>query len=187
MAGSSEGRPRMRNVTSLATFLCALACTTVLTVGGCARQQASPHGPPPLKKVALDQPAPPFVLKDIDGNTLSLAQFRGKPVFLNAFATWCPPCKQELPEIVQRYPQYKDKIVFIGIDEQEDAELVKPFLKRFGITYTVVLDPGDVAEHYAITSLPQSFFIDKAGAVRAMYRGFMTTQVLESNLRKVLQ
>lgn len=164
-----------------------IASVAIAALSSCAaRQPIGSNTPPPLKRVALDQAAPAFELKDVDGAPISLAQFRGKPVFLNAFATWCPPCKHELPEIVERYPHYKDRIVFIGIDEQEDAELVKPFLKRFGIAYRVALDPGDVAEHYAITSLPQSFFIDKTGVVRAMYRGFMTPDVLESNLRKVL-
>jgi len=155
-------------------------------MSGCARQTTGPQPRPPLKRVALGQSAPAFELKDLDGAFVSLQQFRGKPVFLNAFATWCPPCKEELPEIVRRYPRYKDKVVFIGIDEQEDAELVKPFVKRFKIPYRVVLDPGPVAESYGLTSLPESFFIDKTGVVRAIYRGFMTPDVIEKNLGKVL-
>lgn len=122
----------------------------------------------------------------VDGTQLSLEQFRGKPVFINAFATWCPPCKQELPGIVKAYPQYKNSVVFVGVDEQEDAELVTPFLKRFGITYRVVLDPGAVADDYEITSLPESFFIDKNGVVRKIYRGFMTPDVLKDNLTAII-
>jgi len=130
----------------------------------------------------VGQPAPPFTLKDVDGKTVSLAQFHGKPVFVNAFATWCPPCKQELPGIVAAYPANKDKVVFIGVDEQEDVELVTPFLRRFGITYQVLLDPGDVADHYDIASLPESFFIDRNGKLVKTYRGFMTPDVLKANL-----
>lgn len=134
----------------------------------------------------LGQPAPQFALKDVEGKPVSLSQFRGKPLFINTFATWCPPCKQELPGIVAAYPAYKGKVVFLGVDEQEDLELVKPFLSRFGITYQVALDPGTVADHYDIASLPESFFIDKNGKVVKMYRGFMTPAVLKDNLAAII-
>lgn len=158
-----------------------------MTLGGCARQAGAPHGDQRSggRGVAVGEPAPALTLKDIDGKTVSLAQLRGKPVFINAFATWCPPCKLELPGIVKAYPQYKDQVVFLGVDEQEDAELVTPFLKRFGITYQVALDPGSFADAYEVHSLPWSFFIDKDGVVRKIERGFMTPDELKGNLAAI--
>jgi cytochrome c biogenesis protein CcmG, thiol:disulfide interchange protein DsbE len=161
-----------------------------LALSGCAAKQSSTQGHAgsgaQTAHVQLDQPAPPFALKDVDGRPVALSQFRGRPVFINTFATWCPPCKEELPGIVAAYPAYKDKVVFLGVDEQEDVELVKPFLRRFGITYQVALDPGTVADHYDIASLPESFFIDRAGKVVKMYRGFMTPDVLKNNLAAIV-
>jgi cytochrome c biogenesis protein CcmG, thiol:disulfide interchange protein DsbE len=171
--------------------LAALALTLVLTLvlAGCSAKQPPAQGRAgsggQTAHVQLDQPAPPFALKDVDGQPVSLSQFHGRPVFINTFATWCPPCKEELPGIVAAYPAYKDKVVFLGVDEQEDVELVKPFLRRFGITYQVVLDPGTVADHYDIASLPESFFIDRSGKVVKMYRGFMTPAVLKDNLAAI--
>jgi cytochrome c biogenesis protein CcmG, thiol:disulfide interchange protein DsbE len=169
--------------------LAGLAAALVLV--GCAGKQTSGqvHGGSAAQAahVQLDQPAPPFTLKDVEGKPVSLSQFRGKPVFINTFATWCPPCKEELPGIVAAYPAYKDKVVFLGVDEQEDLELVKPFLRRFGITYQVALDPGTVADHYEIASLPESFFIDRSGKVVKMYRGFMTPDVLKNNLEAIIK
>jgi cytochrome c biogenesis protein CcmG/thiol:disulfide interchange protein DsbE len=169
-------------------IIAGLGATFVLSA--CGGKQISVQGPggndAQTAHVQLGQPAPPFALKDVDGKPVSLSQFRGKPVFINAFATWCPPCKEELPGIVAAYPAYKDKVVFLGVDEQEDVELVTPFLRRFGITYRVALDPGTVADHYDIASLPESFFIDRNGKVVKMYRGFMMPDVLKSNLAAII-
>jgi peroxiredoxin len=154
---------------------------------GCAGRHTNavgPHGAIP-RGVTVGQPAPALTLKDVDGKSVSLEQYRGKPVFINAFATWCPPCKQELPGIVKSYPRYRGKVVFLGIDEQEDAELVIPFLKRFGITYQVALDPGSFADAYEVSSLPASFFIDKDGVVRKIYRGFMTPGAFKDNISTI--
>jgi peroxiredoxin len=156
-----------------------------MTSAGCAKQSGPSHGSSAATAPAIGQPAPSFALKDIDGRPVTLAQYKGKPVFINAFATWCPPCKLELPGIVKAYPQYKDRIVFLGIDEQEDAELVMPFLKRFGITYQVLLDPGSFTEAYQVDSLPWSFFIDSSGVVRKISRGFMTPEQLKDNLAAI--
>lgn len=168
-----------------------ITCLAIaLALSGCAAKQTA--GPAnrgngaQAAHVQVGQPAPAFALKDVDGKPVSLSQFRGKPVLINAFATWCPPCKEELPGIVAAYPQYKDKVVFLGVDEQEDVELVKPFLRRFSITYQVALDPGTVADRYDIASLPESFFIDRNGNVIKMYRGFMTPAVLKDNLAAII-
>lgn len=163
----------------------ALALMLALIATGCTAKQAPGGSHTSQHGVMVGQPAPPLTLKDIDGKTVSLEQFRGKPVFINTFATWCPPCKQELPFIVKHYPEYRGKVVFLGIDEQEDAELVIPFLKRFGITYQVALDPGSFADTYEVSSLPASFFIDKDGVVRKIYRGFMTPDAFKENIATI--
>jgi len=179
----------MLRPTGRASLLAAL--TAGLVLSGCAAKQPSSQGHAgngtQTARVQLGQPAPPFALKNVDGKPVELSQFRGRPIFINTFATWCPPCKEELPGIVAAYPSYKGKVVFLGVDEQEDVELVKPFLRRFGITYQVLLDPGTVADHYDITSLPESFFIDGAGRVVKLYRGYMTPDVLKSNLATIAQ
>src|SRR5215469_5295333 len=163
-----------------------LLATLLMATSGCAKQGGPSHGSSAAATApAIGQPAPSFSLKDIDGTPVSLAQYKGKPVFINAFATWCPPCKLELPGIVKAYPQYKGRVVFLGVDEQEDAELVMPFLKRFGITYQVLLDPGSFTEAYQVDSLPWSFFIDSSGVVRKISRGFMTPEQLKDNLAAI--
>ncbi len=180
MARDADGHPIRPTMVGMALLM------AVVVFSGCAGKQAtSTNGSGGAAKAKVGEPAPPFTLKDVDGKAVSLAQFKGKPVFINTFATWCPPCKQELPGIVASYPQYKDKVVYIGVDAQEDAELVKPFLGRFKIPYLVVLDPGPLTEAYEIQSLPESVFIDKAGVIRVMYRGFMTPEVLKTNLETI--
>jgi peroxiredoxin len=163
-------------------FFLLLPLLAVIATGCSAKQGGSTH---PARGVVVGQPAPPIELKDTDGKPVTLAQFRGQPVFINAFATWCPPCKLELPGLVKSYPEYKGKVVFLGIDEQEDAELVLPFLKRFGIVYPVALDPGSFADTYEVSSLPASFFIDKDGIVRKVYRGFMTPDAFKDNIATI--
>lgn len=168
------------------TRFAAILAMALIAIGCAGKQAPGGSHAPKAHGVVVGQPAPALTLKDIDGKPVSLAQFRGKPVFINAFATWCPPCKQELPGIVKSYPEYRGKVVFLGIDEQEDAELVIPFLKRFGITYQVALDPsGGFADTYQVSSLPASFFIDKEGVVQKVYRGFMTPEAFKENISAI--
>src|SRR5579864_4343681 len=82
---------------------------------------------------AVGRPAPAFAATQLDGKKILLRQFAGRPLFVNFFATWCPPCKLELPEIVRRYPQYRKRVTFLGLDQQESPDLIKPFLRQFSI------------------------------------------------------
>jgi cytochrome c biogenesis protein CcmG, thiol:disulfide interchange protein DsbE len=125
------------------------------------------------ERAQIGKPAPAFVATTVDGNKVLLRQFAGRPIFMNFFATWCPPCKLELPNIVKHYPEYKKNVVFLGFDQEESPDLVKPFLKQFGISYTVGIDQGQVAASYGVAALPQSVFIDKNGIVRAIWRGYL--------------
>jgi len=125
------------------------------------------------ERAQVGKPAPAFVVTTVDGKKVLLRQFAGRPIFMNFFATWCPPCKLELPNIVKHYPEYKKNVVFLGFDQEETPDLVKPFLKQFGISYTVGIDQGQVAASYGVAALPQSVFIDKNGIVRAIWRGYL--------------
>jgi cytochrome c biogenesis protein CcmG, thiol:disulfide interchange protein DsbE len=132
--------------------------------------------------LGVGKPAPPIDLETQSGKKISLSQFKGKPVFVNFFASWCQPCKLELPFIVKQYPVLKSKAVFLGIDELESPTRVAPFAKQIGITYPILIDPGSVGSEYQIDTLPKSVFIDRQGVVRAIWRGFMTPAIFKKNM-----
>jgi thiol-disulfide isomerase/thioredoxin len=133
-------------------------------------------------QLAVGKPAPPINLEMLSGTKVSLTQFKGKPVYVNFFASWCQPCKQELPFIVKQYPALKSRVVFLGIDELEAPAQVGPFAKQMGIVYPIVIDPGGVGAEYQIDTLPKSVFIDRQGIVRAVWRGFLPPAIFKKNM-----
>ena len=169
-----------------ALVLVAAACSQSAgpSSGAGGRPQPGETAPTLARVGAL---APDFTVKGIDGTRINLARFRGKAVFINVFATWCPPCKEELPQIVASYPKYSDKIVFLGLDEQEEAGQVTPFVKQFHIAFQVGLDPGTFAEKYEVGSIPESVFIDKYGVVRKIWRGFLPAGELHDGLSAIVK
>ena len=123
----------------------------------------------------------------LDGKHLSFAAYRGKPMWVNFFATWCPPCKEELPEIERRYQRaHPQGLVVIGVDQQEAPALIKPFMARFGLSYPVVIDDGQGAITYDLIALPTSVFIDRGGVVRFIQIGEMTPLLMDTALAKIL-
>jgi thiol-disulfide isomerase/thioredoxin len=130
----------------------------------------------------IGKTAPVFSFTALDGTRQTSAQFHGRPVFVNYFATWCPPCKLELPNIVKNYPAYRGKVVFLGLDQEESPDLVRPFLKQYAIRYKVGIDEGQVGSDYGVAAIPQSVFIDRHGIVRAIWRGYMPPNVFAQNL-----
>ena len=136
----------------------------------------------------VGRPAPDFALNDLDGNPVNLRDLRGKVVVLNFWATWCPPCRAEMPEIEAIHQQYKDKgVTVIGIDIRETVAEVRDFIEDGGLSWTFVIDrTGAVAAGYAVSAIPTSFFIDAAGIVRAIEVGAMTKGGMESRLARAL-
>jgi peroxiredoxin len=108
-----------------------------------------------------------FTLTDLDGNKVSLSDFRGKNVYLNFFATWCPPCKKEMPDIEKYYNEYKDRdFEVIVVDLGESKSTVESFISKNKYTFRVLLDSNQsVAEKYGISSIPVSYFISKDGII----------------------
>jgi cytochrome c biogenesis protein CcmG/thiol:disulfide interchange protein DsbE len=152
----------------------------------------------PAPKSASDplvgHPAPDFSLAMPGSSTgksvLSLSDFKGKSVVLNFWASWCAPCKEELPLLESTWKrmqaQGKD-VIFLGIDFQESNSTASSFLRQNSITYPTVLDSsGSVALTYGITSLPDTFFINRNGTVSSKELREITAQVLSSNLQLIL-
>ena len=108
-----------------------------------------------------------FLLKDMEGRGVRISDFRGKIVFLNFWATWCPPCKQEMPSMEKLHKRLKNKdFVMIAIDLQEPASLVKKFFKEYKLTFISLLDStGEVGRQFGTNSIPTTFILDKKGKI----------------------
>lgn len=105
-----------------------------------------------------------FTLTDITGKTWTLRGLRGKVVFVNFWATWCPPCRKEMPDLEKLYKQFKDQGLLILSISDEDANKVRPFVKQMNVTYPVLLDPGrKVNDMFQIYGIPKTFVYDSAG------------------------
>lgn len=133
-------------------------------------------------------PAPDFALVDArDGQTIrKLSDFRGKAVIVNWYASWCAPCKAEIPEFQQAVDALGGQLVVLGVDYMETSDQATSILGEFGATYPAVLDTnGAVAEHYRVTQgLPTTFFVDKDGVLRAMKTGQVKPDELVDFLAK---
>lgn len=130
--------------------------------------------------------APDFTLKDLDGRSVSLGDFRGKPVFLNFWATWCPPCRKELPQLQEFHEQYGEEIELLGINWGENVTTVKEFLDRLGVRYRNVLDErGIVFTLYGLTGIPESFFIDPEGYIRGAWIGPITAEEIAKGFARL--
>lgn len=166
-----------------------LAMAAIIT-GVLAAQGCTPSAP------EVGRLAPDFTLTDLEGNSVTLSNFRSKVVFINFWASWCPPCRAEMPEIEAVYQEYKSQdVVVIGVDllvseilKGYDESDVRQFVQQGGYSWTFVLDTtGEVANNYGITAIPTSFFLDKEGIIQAVNIGAMTKRAMESQLAKAMK
>ena len=194
-----RNRPRFCQVS---LGLLAVALVGILAIQGCAPSSQSVTideveeedevvAPPREATVGVNvgESAPSFTLVDLDGNQVSLSNFRGKAVFVNFWATWCPPCRAEMPEMEAVYQEYKNKdVVVIGVNVLESEDDVRQFVEQGGYSWTFLLDvSGEVAANYEVVSIPASFFIDREGIIQAVNIGSMTEQVMERKLAEAMR
>ncbi|MEE9324494.1 MAG: TlpA disulfide reductase family protein [Dehalococcoidia bacterium] len=140
----------------------------------------------PAPKVGF--PAPLFTLSDLEGNEVSLADLRGKAVVINFWATWCPPCRAEIPDLEAVYQKYNSQgVEFLGVDLLENREPVARYVARTGMSYTVLLD-GEalVSRAYSLTALPTTYFLDRDGIIRDKRIGKMGEKEIEERLLEAL-
>lgn len=139
-----------------------LALLLMVFAAGCDR-----GAKPPL----VGDTAPAFTVKD-DDRSVSLEQFRGKVVVLNFWATWCPPCVEEMPSLVQLQKRMGDRVVVLGVSNDTNKQAYDNFLKQYGVDFLTVRDPRAHSNAlYGTRGLPETFVIDQGGVVRRKFVG----------------
>lgn len=146
-----------------------------------------PESGPPLQ--VGDQPYE-FALQDLDGNTVVLSQFIGRPILINFWATWCGPCRLEMPELQSVFEEYRDSedFLILALDQDETAEDVIAYFDELGLTFQPLLDDNnDTAKNYGLQgTLPASVFINPDGEVVVIHRGVMTRGQIDQFLAETI-
>ncbi len=136
-------------------------------------------------QAAVGHPAPSWSLTTPQGDQVALADFQGRPLLLNFWAVWCPPCRAEMPLLAQAASQYPNLAV-LAVDVGDSAADVTAFLQSQGLTLPVALDEnGQVANRYHVQGLPTSFFLDAQGIVRFIHIGALDKATLAEGLQAV--
>ncbi len=145
---------------------------------------AQATGPAPQ----LGKPAPDFTVQGLDGTTYQLSALRGKAVWIVFWASWCPPCRAENPDIEAIYSQNKENdLVVLAIDLGEDASTVNGYVKRTGLSFPIGLDLStEVSATYRIVGIPTHFFVDRDGVLRDWRIGGMSKKAMEQKVKSVL-
>jgi thiol-disulfide isomerase/thioredoxin len=139
--------------------------------------------------IIMNQAAPEISLEDIDGNPVSLDDLSGKTVLINNWATWCPPCKAEMPDLQSYYESHAEEgFIVIAIESGDAAPIVSNFVRQFHLTFPVWLDPQvAVLDLFENWSLPSSYFIDREGILRMSWTGPVNLATLEKYISPLLR
>ncbi len=144
------------------SLLC--ACALSILISSCGQ----------VPKVAeVGKPAPDFTLVDGNGKTWTLSQLRGQVLFINFWATWCPPCREEMPSMQILHTNLpKDKFKMLAILNNDNLMLAKSFARKLNLTMPILDDPGNiVGKKYGLTGVPETYIVDKQGIVREKFIG----------------
>lgn len=163
-----------------AAILCGLLAVAIVTLAG----GLLGGGDPPK----IGDAAPDFVLPGLDGGEFRLSDYRGQPVLINFWGTYCPPCVAEMPLIQQYYDLYKDQgLVVLGVNENDPQVTARAFVRQMGLTFPILMDRDKVRKAFGVTAYPSTFFIDRDGDVVAMKEGEMDEAYLRTALSRIMQ
>ncbi len=170
---------------ALAVGLMAIAAGVLLWAG---QESTKPLPTPDRYARQRDNAMENFTLKSLDGADINLRDYDGQVVLLNFWATWCPPCTAELPDIDAFYNAHKDEgFVVIAVNAQEDAQTVDAFIKAKGFNFPVALDSqASLMQRYSVRGLPTTFILDRDGVIRHTQSGVITQQQLEDIIGPLL-
>jgi len=133
-------------------------------------------------------PAPDFTLTNTEGQAVSLSDFRGQPVIINFWATWCGPCRIEMPHLQEAFAENKGDVVVLGVNltERDDPDAVPGFLEEFGLTFPVVFDEkGNVAKTYNVFGQPASVFVNPNGVVHEVFYGPINKNYIDTKITEL--
>jgi peroxiredoxin len=175
-------------ILSIAFWQLAIERTTAADTAQ-ATPQRSTEQPAP-REAAVGEIAPDFTLIDIrDDEQVSLSQFDGRPVMLNFWATWCPPCRKEMPLLQDAYEEHQgDGLIILTIAVSDKAKNVLDFSDQHDLTFPLLIDTKDrVAVQYKVLGIPTSYFIDSVGVIASVQVGDLTAPTLDRHLEEILE
>jgi thiol-disulfide isomerase/thioredoxin len=148
---------------------------------------AGANGPRVIRFARNGEPAPQFLAMDLDGHIVSTADWKGKVALLNFWATWCPPCRDEIPMLIQLAKKYPDRLQVVGISMDDGPDDVKDFVAAEGINYPVVMWTREIESSYGgVPALPTSFLVDTEGRVVQKHVGLFPAEMYETEVRALL-
>jgi peroxiredoxin len=166
----------------------AASAALALLLAGCSKPSRLPTGE--LKSQGQRKAAPNFSLKDADGNSVTLADYRGKVVLVNFWATWCGPCEAEIPWFIEFEKKYKDQgFAVLGVSMDDDGwKSVRPYVASHKINYRVMIGSELVSQQFGeIESLPTSFVLDREGRIASNHVGLVDKVDYQNEIVKLLQ
>ena len=187
------GKAKLSAIIILLVVLVASGCQSFTPASQLAPAPPTTTSLPPAPTIPvgnrISNLAPDFQLQTLTGQTVSLSGLRGKPVLINFWATWCPPCKAEMPYLQQVHDSWSAKgLVLLAVDIGENSGTIEKFMTELNLSMTVPMDTDKkVAKAYGITAIPTSFLIDKDGIIRAKIIGaFPSAEAIEKELTKII-
>jgi len=176
----------------VSSLLCGLVAALLLALSGCGTPWPEPEpavGTSGSASAAENSPAPPFTLEDLEGNEVRLADSAGQVRLLDFWATWCAPCREEIPMLNELHTKFSDQgLLILAIsDMDEDAEVVQPFVDEHEVVYRNLIGTEEVVQSYKVLGLPTAYLIDGEGTIVKKFFGPKPPRILEGEIRKLLE
>ncbi len=138
-------------------------------------------------RIAHGEPAPDFSYTLLDGSTHKLSDLQGKKVMINFWATWCPPCNAEMPDIQEASEKFADEgFVVLAVSQDIETELIPPFAQKFNLTFPLIADPRQqIGSTYGVRGMPSSYFLNTDGTIHSMVQGMVNVDIIEQTLENI--